>query len=61
MSELVDKYLSDEDKAAIKTNRGRQLAEQHFTLSLVVPADEPERATKETNLALLQQQLQALE
>lgn len=61
MSELVDKYLSDEDKAAIKANRGRQLAEQHFTLSLVVPADEQERATKETNLALLTQQLQALE
>ena len=61
MSDLTDKYLSDDDKAAIRVNRGRQLAEQYYSLSLVVPADDAERAQKEANLTLLHTQLQALE
>lgn len=61
MTDIIDKYLSDDDKAAIKANRGRQLAEQYYSLSLIVPADDAERKQKEANLNLLHQQLSALE
>lgn len=59
MTHPVDLYLTDDDKAAIRANRGRQLAEQHYALSLVVPADEAEANQKAHNLALLETQLAA--
>ena len=61
MTDIIDRYLDDDAKAAIKANRGRQLAEQYYSLSLIVPADDDEKQQKEANLNLLHTQLQALE
>ena len=61
MSDLIDRYLDADAKAAIKANRGRQLAEQYYALTLVVPADDAEAQQKAANLELLHTQLQALE
>ena len=52
MSDLVNVYLTEEDKTAIRHNRARQLAEQHYALSLIVPA-EKETAVKVISPSLI--------
>ena len=58
---LVAQYLSDDDIAAIKHNRGRQLAEQLAGLLLIVPTSPEENEAKAKQQAILVQQLKALE
>jgi hypothetical protein len=36
---LIAKYLTEDDRAAIRQARGRQLAEQLYALTLVASAD----------------------
>ena len=60
LDDLIDTYLTDDDKQAIRQARGRSLAEQLYQLSLVVPTTPGENDHKAHQQAALVKQLEAL-